>query len=123
MFTNIPFSWIVASILLRYLVLAGVAYGIFYYWQRTKWYQRKIQPRFPKPAIVRQEFLYSLTAVVIFAVVVHLVYTGPVKKYTRVYTNIHEHSVMYLFISVMSCIFMHDTYFYWSHRLMHWKKI
>ncbi|SEP20674.1 sterol desaturase family protein [Niastella yeongjuensis] len=123
MFDHIPFAYIVASILLRYLVIAGIAYGLFYYWQRTKWYHRKIQPHFPKPAIVRQEFLYSLTAVVIFAVVVHLVYTDPVKKYTKVYTNIHDHSMGYFFISVVSCIVMHDTYFYWSHRLMHWKKI
>jgi len=123
MFNNIPLGWIVTSILLRYLVFAGTAYGIFYYWQRSKWYHRKIQKRFPQRAEVRREFLYSLIAVVIFAVVVHLVYTDPVKKYTRVYTNIHEHSLAYLFISVVSCIFMHDTYFYWSHRFMHWKKI
>lgn len=39
--------------------------------------------------------------------------------YTTVYTDISEHGIVYLFLTIAGGIFLHDAYFYWVHRFMH----
>ncbi len=68
----------------RYLLLAGVAFVVFYVWKRQSWLSRKIQPRFPKNADYRRELGYSLATVAFFAVVSSfLLFDEQVRPYTR----------------------------------------
>lgn len=108
---------------LRYGIFAGLAYLLFYVWKRRDWFRFKIQQRFPKAAAIRTELLYSTYTIVIFGLVIYATIFSPLKAYTQLYTNIHEHPGWYYVCSLTAVILLHDTYFYWMHRFMHWKRV
>ncbi len=103
----------------RYLLLASIAYLIFYVAHRKSWSWKKIQTAFPAGSDYRREFLYSLSTSVIFATLGYLFFFGPLVKYTMVYKDIHQMGLTYFFGSVVLTLLVHDTYFYWTHRAMH----
>jgi sterol desaturase/sphingolipid hydroxylase (fatty acid hydroxylase superfamily) len=43
--------------------------------------------------------------------------------YTRVYFDIGAHGWIWFFVSIGLAIVIHDTYFYWTHRLMHHRRL
>ncbi len=107
----------------RYLVFAGLVYLFFYVVRKRQWAERKIQPKTPELSDLRREIKYSLMSIMIFALM--SVGTLALKKagFTKVYTDFSEHSIGYFLFSVLLFILAHDTYFYWTHRLMHWKPL
>ena len=42
---------------------------------------------------------------------------------TQVYEPINKYGYGYYFFSILLMIVLHDTYFYWTHRAMHWKPL
>jgi sterol desaturase/sphingolipid hydroxylase (fatty acid hydroxylase superfamily) len=42
---------------------------------------------------------------------------------TTFYTNINDQGILYLFLAFPLMILIHDTYFYWIHRLMYSPKL
>lgn len=108
---------------LRYGVLAGLAWLLAYkLWQR-QWWHRKIIPRLPSSPEVRREMGYSLLALLIFslsgAVTVELARRG----WTQLYGGIDTHGWTWFWLSIGATIVLHDTWFYWTHRLMHRKRL
>lgn len=103
----------------RYLLLASIAYLIFYKVCKKSWSWKKIQPRFPARSDYRREFLYSLSTSAIFAALGYLFFFGPIVHYTKVYQDIHLMGIPYFLGSVVLTLIVHDTYFYWTHRMMH----
>lgn len=69
---------------------------------------------------IRREIGWSLSAAVIYGIPAGLIATlwrhfdG-----TRIYIDPHQYGLVWLVLSVPVYLFIHDTYFYWSHRLMH----
>jgi len=116
---NNQFYTILLIIFLRYVILASVAFVIFYYAKKNAWWFKKIQRKFPTLSDYQREFLYSACTALIFAGLGYLFFFGPLEKYTMVYKDINAHSPWYFFFSVVLALFVHDTYFYWTHRLMH----
>ena len=108
---------------LRYFLFAGLSYMVFYIWKKEKFRKFKIQAADPLKSVINSELKYSLSTMAIFASVAILVMRSPLNAYTRVYHNLNDHSAGYFVFSVFAAIFIHDAYFYWTHRLMHWKKI
>ena len=92
---------ILLIIFLRYLVLASVAFLIFYYSKRKAWSFRKIQSNFPTLTDYQREFLYSVSTSIIFASLGYLFFFGPIAPYTLVYKDISAHSWTYFFVSVI----------------------
>lgn len=41
------------------------------------------------------------------------------RGWTRVYADVHAYPLWYLPVSVLLYLALHDTWFYWTHRLMH----
>jgi len=117
--TGNEFYVILLIIFLRYLILASLAFFVFYYAKKNAWSFKKIQSAFPVLSDYQREFLYSVTTTLIFASMGYLFFFGPLAKFTLVYPDIHSHSLGYFFFSVILTLVIHDTYFYWTHRLMH----
>ncbi|CAN5610671.1 sterol desaturase family protein [soil metagenome] len=117
------FYIILLIIFVRYVILASIAFFIFYYLKKNAWSFKKIQKKFPAFSDYQREFLYSVSTAVIFAGMGYLFFLGPSAKYTMVYKDIREHSLTYFFFSVALTLLIHDTYFYWTHRLMHHPKL
>jgi len=111
--------FILLVVLLRYFILAGIAFLLWYVILKPFIKHRKIQLKFPAVSDYTREILYSIITAFIFAGVGYLVFLTPFVHYTKAYFKIEEHGVPYLILSVALIILAHDTYFYWMHRLMH----
>jgi Delta7-sterol 5-desaturase len=104
---------------LRYALFAGSMYLLFYVFKRNDWFYKKIQNKFPEPKRVWFEIKYSLSTFAIFACFVVLNFYFKSKGYNKIYDDISDYGWAYFLFSIALFIVVHDTYFYWSHRLMH----
>jgi Delta7-sterol 5-desaturase len=111
------------SHVLRYVLLAGLTFAVFYLWRQRRLLALKIQARFPSRAEMRREFLYSLLSLAIFAGIGVVTFLMVRAGWTKLYFDIARHGWGWLAISTVLLIVAHDTYFYWTHRLMHWKPL
>ncbi|HLP52023.1 MAG TPA: sterol desaturase family protein [Chitinophagales bacterium] len=107
----------------RYFIFAGIPFLLLYVLLKSKAVHYKIQQKFPESKHIQREISYSLLSMFIFGLFGTTVYVLAKHGYTKIYTDIHAHSMAYFFFSIVAFIVAHDTYFYWSHRLMHHKKI
>jgi Delta7-sterol 5-desaturase len=72
-----------------------------------------------KPQIVR-EIGWSLASAAIYGIPAGIVAWGWQNRgWTAIYTDTAAFPLWYLPISVLLYLFAHDTWFYWTHRLMH----
>lgn len=114
---------ILFSITIRYLLFAGLFYSFFYIWKNNPFRFAKIQQRYPENKFVIREIAYSFLTILIFGAVILAVTYACNKGYTRVYHHISAFGYTYYFLSIILMVFLHDTYFYWAHRAMHWKPL
>ncbi|HEY8929171.1 MAG TPA: sterol desaturase family protein [Mucilaginibacter sp.] len=111
------------NISIRYLLFTGTFYLFFYVWKNKKYWYAKIQQRYPDKQHIFREIKYSFITVLIFGVIIMLTILAGAKGLTLVYTPLNKYGYVYYFISIGLMIVLHDTYFYWTHRLMHWKPL
>ncbi len=107
----------------RYFFLCGWLFLLFYVWKRRQWLFRKIQQRFPQRSDYLREIGFSALTALVFGMVAGLCLATPLRAYTRLYADVQEFGVAYLVGSVLLMLFLHDSYFYWMHRLMHHPRI
>jgi len=108
----------------RYFIIAGTAFLFFYILLKKQIVYKKIQARFPKLKDYLREIVYSCVTISIFALVPVLIVKNPtVSPYTTYYTHIEKYGWFYFFVAFPLMFIIHDTYFYWTHRLMHHKKL
>jgi lathosterol oxidase len=113
--------WMIAG---RYSFFAGNAFVLFYLLFRRKWLYKKIQLRFPENKDYLREFSYSMLTIFIFTTVTYpLIAVPSIAKHTTLYMDIAEYGWFYYFALFPVLFVMHDTYFYFAHRLMHHKKL
>lgn len=69
---------------------------------------------------IRREIGWSLASAAIYGVPAGIVAWGWRNRgWTRIYTDPHAFPLWYLPLSVLLYLFLHDTWFYWTHRWMH----
>lgn len=108
----------------RYFLVAGLAFLLFYILLRPFIAYKKIQKKWPKVDDYAREIGYSVITIAIFAFVPLFVLHFPIiSQHTTFYTKIEQHGWFYFFTAFPLMFFMHDSYFYWTHRLMHHKKL
>ncbi len=110
------------QILLRYLFIAGIAFIIFYILFKKAFWFRKIQKKLPKLKDYKRDIVYSFISVSIFATVALFVFYYLI-SYTNIYFDFNEYGTVYYILSWFWMFFLHDTYFYWIHRMMHHPKL
>lgn len=104
----------------RYFISAGLAFFIFYIAFKGYFARGKIQQKYPRLKDYSREIIFSIITIFIFsATTVGLVYNSNIRPFTTLYTDLQEHSWWYFFAAFPLMMLMHDTYFYWTHRLMH----
>lgn len=109
--------------LVRYVLLAGTAFFVFYIILKNKTTRIKIQSKFPKLSDYQREIFYSVLTFMIFSLVGVAIYHPIVLPYTQIYFKVSDYGWPYLIFSFFLMVFLHDTYFYWTHRLMHDPKL
>jgi sterol desaturase/sphingolipid hydroxylase (fatty acid hydroxylase superfamily) len=104
----------------KYFLIAAPAFLVFYVLLRKKIAHRKIQLKFPKITDYAREIFFSTLSIIIFSVPpLLMLYSDRIRPYTTFYRNPLDYGMLYLVLAFPIMIIMHDTYFYWVHRLMH----
>lgn len=118
-------GWILGSIFifLRYAMISGLFFALFYILFRNRFLKRKIQRSFPAVRAIKLEIKYSALTTCIFAVVGLIIYGMYQLGITTIYLKLSEYGTGYVVLSVILLIFIHDSWFYWMHRLMHHPKV
>ncbi|RKR84452.1 sterol desaturase/sphingolipid hydroxylase (fatty acid hydroxylase superfamily) [Mucilaginibacter gracilis] len=107
----------------RYFVIAGIAFLLCYKILSNWLTKAKIQSRTAANADFYREILHSVQTTAILAVIACLVLNTPLRNYTWVYSNLADYPTWWIIVSLVLCLIIHDTYFYWMHRLLHHPKL
>lgn len=83
----------------------------------------KIQKRILKKKDLKREIFHSSQTTLVFTVIAFILLFTPIRQYTLVYTDLNEYPYWWIGVSLILSLIIHDTYFYWMHRLLHHKKI
>ena len=110
--------------LLRYLIPTSIFFTLFWVIGRKWWQHLFIQKVFPKQTQLWKEFGYSMSTVLIFSLVGFGIYSSErAGVVTLIYSKISDYGVVYMIVSFILTLVFHDFYFYWTHRLMHLKRL
>ena len=112
-----------AVLALRYGLIAGGAFLVWYRLRRDRIFERKIQQRMPRSADYRRELGYSFLTFGVFSSVGVLIFATPLHGYTQTYYEVADYGWAYFGLSLALMIVVHDAYFYWAHRAMHHPKL
>lgn len=96
----------------RYLITSGA----------FAWATRRVRPGLYQglDRQIRQELGWSLASAGIYGAPAGLVAWGWQQHgWTRIYTEVDAYPVWWLPVSLLVYLFLHDTWFYWTHRWMH----
>lgn len=106
-----------------YATMAGLAWLVFYVLRPSRLANRKIVPKSPTARQMGREILYSLRSLLAFGVMGSLVALAGYSGWTRFYLRVERYGWPWFFASIVLVIFIHDAYFYWTHRLMHHRRL
>lgn len=114
-------AWAISAGLMfaRYVLLSGGVYLIFYVWLKARFGRQKIQPKDPQRRQVLGEVRHSFYATLVFAGVATGIYVARQFGYTKHYFDLSDYGTAYFVFTLILLVLLHDTYFYWMHRLMH----
>lgn len=115
---TVTFLALTAIIAVRYLLLAGFFRWLILNYAESSGAIQLTQAQ-PSPAIVKQEIFWSLISSFIYAAPAALVLELWLAGGSAVYADIDAYPLWYLPVSIVVYLFLQDTYFYWTHRLMH----
>ncbi len=108
----------------RYFIIGGLFFLVFYILFKKKPRYKKLQAKVPARQDYTREIAYSISTIFIFALAPVVFLNIPsIAVHTTFYKNIGQHGWLYFFIAFPLMFLMHDAYFYWTHRLMHHKKL
>jgi sterol desaturase/sphingolipid hydroxylase (fatty acid hydroxylase superfamily) len=108
----------------RYYLIAGAVFFLFYVVLKNKILHKKIQSLFPKNTDYLREIFYSTITILIFGFIPLFFIANPaMRSHTTLYDNISDYGWFYYFLAYPIMFIMHDTYFYWTHRIMHHKSL
>lgn len=112
-------AWLFLVSVLRYFVIAGVFFGVFYWLFKGRFGKNKIQQRSASRKDFMREILHSLSSMLVMTAIAVLILFTPLRGYTLVYGQLTAGDWWYLPLSVALSLVIHDTYFYWMHRALH----
>jgi len=107
-----------AFILGRYFVFAGGTFVALCWTARMAWSDRPWLPKYRLP-LIKHDIHLSFYSALVFAPVAALMMLLYKAGYTRIYTSIDEYGWWYLGMSFAIALILQDTYFYFTHRLLH----
>jgi sterol desaturase/sphingolipid hydroxylase (fatty acid hydroxylase superfamily) len=97
---------------IRYLITSGL----------FAWLTTRVRPGIYKTldSQIRKEIAWSLLSAGIYGIPAGIVAWGWQNLgWTKVYTDFADYPLWYLPVSLLIYLFLHDTWFYWTHRWMH----
>ena len=118
LFLNVTAGTTVA-LAIRYALFAGAAWLLGYVLFHRRWFHRKIIARMPASSEIWREVRYSALSVLVFSAIAGLTIVAIKQGWTQIYWRVGRHGWLWFWLSIAAAVFLHDAYFYWTHRLMH----
>jgi Delta7-sterol 5-desaturase len=112
-----PTIWLVDF--LRYLLTAGALAGLLLLLPQAWLARRRVRIRQLSQGQQRREFWRSCRTAVVFSLTGALVYAGDQAGVLNVYDEAYQYGVVWFWLSLPVLLLLHDSWFYWTHRLMH----
>ncbi len=101
-----------------------IIYFIFWKFLKNKIKNFRIQfKQRADAAQIKSEIINAIGSTLMGAFFSCIVYYLSIQGYTKVYTNINDYNNFFAYAGFFVLLFMDDTWFYWSHRLLHHPKI
>ena len=103
-----------------YFVPNGFFYWLF--WRHESFDSQRIQPdRRPRPKQIRMEIFRSVRTLTLYSIIATFCFWC----YRHGYSMVDDNRVGggKVIISVLVSLLLFDTWFYWLHRLLHWKPL
>lgn len=73
---------------------------------------------------IAREIAWSLASAFIYGIPAGVIAWGwQARGWTKIYSDMDSYPLWYLPLSVIVYLAVHDTWFYWTHRWMHWPKL
>ncbi len=112
-----------AQSLINYVIIAGIYLVVWKLLKKrlTNW--RIQQKNRVDAAQIKFELWNSLFSLMTSSVFVVVIYYLQSQGYTKIYTNIADYSPWYAYGGFFVFLVLDDTWFYWTHRLLHHPKI
>ncbi len=120
---NEKYYWIISTFTVPvcYAITVTLFYLLLYNWKLPVFMDKKIQ----EPAItceqLKAEVMFTLISLVIFCCAGFGVYLIYQNGYSKLYFEASKYGWIYLPLSIVIMVVLHDAYFYWTHRLLHTK--
>ncbi|MGE0744989.1 MAG: sterol desaturase family protein [Rhodospirillales bacterium] len=115
---------LVLIIWVRYFIVAGLFYWLLWGRPPEKVRARRLSPGRPARATVMHEIRMSLASSAIYALPGAIVVEAFKAGGTAIYEDVASPAGwLWLPVSLAAYLFIHDTYFYWTHRLMHHRRL
>jgi lathosterol oxidase len=119
--TTWPVIWLVD--LVRYLVGAALIVAVLDIASAGWVHRRLVRIRSLAEGQKRREFWQSMLTVVVFSLVGTTVLVGYHLGLNKLYFAAGEYGWVWLAASFFVLVVLHDTWFYWTHRLMHHARV
>ena len=101
-----------------YFILAGFCYC--YFWRGGAATEaRKLATHPPYPGQIRKEIACSLLTLFLYGLAAAVIYCAREHNLNLIYDKISKHGWPYAIFSFFALLFLHETYFYWTHRALH----
>ena len=114
--TEILLTFVILSLIMviRYFMVSGF----------MAWIMMKLKlPLFDDSSLntvqIKRDIRWSVLSSLVFAAAGALIFELWHLNKTRIYFDFYEYPLWYLPVSLLAYLFIQDTYFYWTHRLMH----
>lgn len=102
-----------------YGLLACGVWLFFHVAFREKFRHRRVSRNDPTAGQMAREIVRSLRSIAIFGLVTGAVVYAAYSGWTLIYVSVDKYGWAWFVVSIGVMILVHDTYFYWTHRLMH----
>ncbi len=112
------------AIMIRYFLVAGAAYWVFWVHGKEKFKKRRIQPsKMPRPGVMKREILWSVLSSFVFGFSGIWAFRNWMGLNPGFGFDVSVADVPRGVLTFFVLAFLHDTYFYWMHRLVHHPRI
>jgi sterol desaturase/sphingolipid hydroxylase (fatty acid hydroxylase superfamily) len=123
---KVPFNFLQSAVestvftLLMYLLVGALVFYIVWRVLKNRWRWRRIQPKSEdKKHFFRHDVLYSIGSVVMAGFLSALILYLDELGYMKLYWEYDSYTPVWAVFQLFFLIFFYDTYFYWTHRMMH----
>ena len=106
-------------ILVRYFLIAGGTYLLFYSDLGKFFAKRELRHLPPLWKSIQRDIQLAVLSAVVFALGAALIMSEYDLGVTLLYTNLRQYGLWYLGVSFIAVLLLQDSYFYFIHRVFH----